>query len=287
MNTMNRKSIIYGVIILTVSFSPAWAQFNSGPGYQFGIASGLFNLSSDNVPSESGLCSELFFQRPFKGNMSFLLSAGFASQTFGTVDTKYETDFIKGELGVRYYINPHNKIAPFLYGGLGALNFSTMNSDRYWDGAAILGGGISVGLTPFINLDFSGAYNFTSGDDFDGVNDGSPDNFVSAKAGLSFALQRNILADQSSSVVEYANLDLEPQEIEVTENLDDGFRPIAPMIRESNYSIYEKKKLKSRIAQVENQMKVYDEMKKVLLNAIKNRDSMIQNLESSLAQRTN
>ena len=267
--------IIMIFIIASALIAPILAQDLTS--MEIGLASGLFNFDNDDVKYDNGFHSEVLLRKYLSNRVSLGLAAGMAKQTFSPGLKDIETDFVYASLRAQYDLFPFSRVTPFVYGGLGALNFSANESPHYWDADAMLGGGLSFKLNHFLRLNMDGAYHMTTGDDFDAVNNDKKDKYITAKAGLSFSLSR---AEKGNSHSEdYAFM----QQTEQTAQESPSYTPTVP--KTENNEGQHLKALEQRVDKLSNEMNVFDVMKSELEKAITFSDQVIQELEVQLEQK--
>jgi len=81
---------------------------------------------------------------------------------------------------------------PFIYFGLGALNFSENGNGRYWDGYAALGAGTEFFVSDFLAVNVTADFRYTSGDGFDGgIAGAGKDGYLNLGLGFIYHFDRN------------------------------------------------------------------------------------------------
>ena len=81
---------------------------------------------------------------------------------------------------------------PFIYFGLGALNFSDNGNGRYWDGYAALGAGTEFFVSDFLAVNVTADFRYTSGDGFDGgIAGAGKDGYLNLGLGFIYHFDRN------------------------------------------------------------------------------------------------
>lgn len=81
---------------------------------------------------------------------------------------------------------------PFIYFGLGALNFSENGNGRYWDGYAALGAGTEFFVSDFLAINVTADFRYTSGDGFDGgIAGAGKDGYLNLGLGFIYHFDRN------------------------------------------------------------------------------------------------
>lgn len=240
---------------------------------EFGFGSGLFSLETDGETGSFGLRSEAFVKKPFGNHLSVGLTVGVSKQDFGTQEAVFSTDLISGSVTAFYELMPYSWIDPFVSVGIGAVNFSVDNGPRYWDGDGSIGGGLFINLFGPFRAMLSGGYHFTTGDDFDGIRDGKPDNYFSVQAGFSFSLSGSQMFNQEPLVQPAAIEQVENNEVEMAEAVN--------VVEDETIEKY-RKILEERLQELENELLVYSTMESELKKAIQTRDQLIKNLEAQV-----
>ncbi len=251
-----------------------WGQTSSN--IEVGFAGGMMNFETDNIASQWGLSYDLFLHKWFSNHFYAGLRGGFAKQSFGPVEQRFTTDFLRGGLVAGFELMPFSILSPFVQMGAGALSFSVADGPSYWDGEGSAGGGLRLKLSNALRFSVSGAYHFTSGDDFEGANNNAPDRYVSARAGLSWAFEKEGSAAENE-------LSYSP----VSEQA--SFRVESDSAKGSAFSVEAnmETKIQARIQELEKQMQAYQQMKDLLRKKITERDDEIKKLETLLASRSN
>jgi|GEM_PF-3543064 len=269
-----RRTFWLGILLMTACPTLSWGQ--AGSNIEVGFAGGTINFETDNTASQRGLSYDLFLHKWFGNHFYAGLRGGFAKQSFGPAEQKFTTDFLRGGLVAGYELLPFARVTPFVQVGAGALSFSVADGPSYWDGEGSAGGGLRFRLSNALRFGIGGAYHFTSGDDFEGANNNTPDRYVSARAGLSWAFSNQGAAGENelsySQVSEQASFSVKSDSSQAT-----VFSVEANLERNTRV----------RIQELEKQMQAYQEMKDLLRKEITERDDAIRKLETLLASRNN
>jgi len=137
--------------------------------------------------------------------------------------TSLDTDMLNFGVKAGYAFLTSQIYQPFIYFGLGALNFSD-NIGRYWDGYATLGAGTEFFASNSLAVNFTADFRYTSGDGFDGGLSGwRTDGFLNL--GLGFIYHFDGRSNQydpyiSEDVPEFDSFYVEVTEANVEEEID-------------------------------------------------------------------
>jgi len=105
--------------------------------------------------------------------------------------TTLDTDMLNFGVKAGYKFITSQIFQPFIYVGLGALNFSD-NSGRFWDGYAALGAGTEFFASTSLAVNVTADFRYTSGDGFDGGFEGSrKDGYLNLGLGFIYHLDRH------------------------------------------------------------------------------------------------
>ena len=267
-----RRTSWLGILLITAFPVLVWGQ--TGSNLEIGFAGGTINFETDNTASQMGLSYNLYLHKWFSNHFYAGLCGGFAKQSFGAAEQKFSTDFLRGGLFAGYELLPFSRVTPYVQVGAGALSFSVADGPSYWDGDASAGGGLALRLSNALRFSINGAYHFTSGDDFEGAVNNTPDRYVSAHAGLSWAFAQR-------STVENELIYSPSENASATVESDSQQDPTS--LIEANLH----KNMTMRIQELEKQMQAFQEMKDLLRKEIIERDDEIRKLETLLVSRGN
>ncbi|MCH7675192.1 LysM peptidoglycan-binding domain-containing protein [candidate division KSB1 bacterium] len=105
--------------------------------------------------------------------------------------TTLDTDMLNFGVKAGYTFLTSQIYQPFIYVGLGALNFSD-NSGRFWDGYAALGAGTEFFASTSLAVNVTADFRYTSGDGFDGGLSGwRTDGFLNLGLGFIYHFNRH------------------------------------------------------------------------------------------------
>jgi hypothetical protein len=270
MQRIIRLGVLLGVMI------PAWVWGQNSSNLEVGFAGGMINFETDQVFSQNGLSYDLFLRKWYNNHFYSALSAGFAKQTFGHEPMQFTTNFLRANLCAGYELFPFSPVSPFLQAGGGAINFAVAEGPAYWDGEALVGGGLSLKLGKSLRFGVAGALHFTTGDDYEGLKNGTPDRYASGQAGLSWAFSRPPANGDAGEL----------SGMSATEHAASAVETAAGSAEISLADRSLEENIRDRIAELEKQMQAYQEMKALLRKQISMRDEEIRKLETQLANRT-
>jgi len=111
---------------------------------------------------------------------------------------------------------------PFIYFGLGALNFSDNGNGRYWDGYAALGAGTEFFVSDFLAVNVTADFRYTSGDGFDGgIAGAGKDGYLNLGLGFIYHFDRNSNPVDWDPFISEVFPESEPLYLEVAETKGD------------------------------------------------------------------
>ena len=111
---------------------------------------------------------------------------------------------------------------PFIYFGLGALNFSDNGNGRYWDGYAALGAGTEFFVSDFLAINVTADFRYTSGDGFDGgIAGAGKDGYLNLGLGFIYHFDRNSSPVDWDPFISEVFPESEPLYLEVAETNGD------------------------------------------------------------------
>ena len=111
---------------------------------------------------------------------------------------------------------------PFIYFGLGALNFSENGNGRYWDGYAALGAGTEFFVSDFLAVNVTADFRYTSGDGFDGgIAGAGKDGYLNLGLGFIYHFDRNSNPVDWDPFISEVFPESEPLYLEVAETKGD------------------------------------------------------------------
>lgn len=111
---------------------------------------------------------------------------------------------------------------PFIYFGLGALNFSENGNGRYWDGYVALGAGTEFFVSDFLAVNVTADFRYTSGDGFDGgIAGAGKDGYLNLGLGFIYHFDRNSSPVDWDPFISEVFPESEPLYLEVAETNGD------------------------------------------------------------------
>lgn len=175
-----------------------------------GFKTGGQKLYSDLANTNIGWAGDILVNYRIDSKLSFIFSVGYGQfkenleqrhWDFPLVRKKIITRIIPWELKGIFKPYPYRKIAPFVSLGIGAFLFKvdnpppTVNYLRNFhaDGFLAIGGGIAMPLKDRWELDFSGDFHFTTGDDLDAtrtIYSKTKDAYLTGKIGLIYYFEK-------------------------------------------------------------------------------------------------
>lgn len=130
--------------------------------------------------------------------------------------TTLDTDMLNFGAKAGYTFASSPIYQPFLYFGLGALNFSQNGSRRFWDGYVALGAGTEFFTSPFLSVNVTADFRYTSGDGFDGgLEGGGKDGYLNL--GLGFIYHFDQHSNQGEPIFSEDFPESDPLYVEVAE----------------------------------------------------------------------
>jgi len=143
------------------------------------------------IDSKVGLNTGIYGIYQISSRINLKLQIGYGKFGLYRSFKDLNTSFIPVELNCMYSLLANSSISPFLHLGIGAMRFKINNSDRYYDGLFIGGGGITIPISSKLSLLVSTDMRYTTGDDFNGVNQGLKDAYISFQSGLTYYLNES------------------------------------------------------------------------------------------------
>ena len=117
---------------------------------------------------------------------------GFLRLSTQTNGTSLNTDLLNFGAKAGYTFAGSQIYQPFIYFGLGALNFSENDYGRFWDGYAAVGAGTEFFASASLAVNVTADFRYTSGDGFDGgLKSGRKDGFFNLGLGFIYHYDRN------------------------------------------------------------------------------------------------
>ncbi|MCH6559494.1 LysM peptidoglycan-binding domain-containing protein [candidate division KSB1 bacterium] len=143
--------------------------------------SGSLGLSGGNLLLRYRLKPALFLESEL----------GFLRLSTQINGTSLHTDMLNLGAKAGYTFLTSQIYQPYVYFGIGALNFSD-NSGRFWDGYAALGAGTEFFASTSLAVNVTADFRYTSGDGFDGGFDGSrKDGYLNLGLGFIYHFDRH------------------------------------------------------------------------------------------------
>ncbi len=182
------KRVIFLVLLITCLAVTANAQ-KKILGMGGNIGGNVFFGDSRIFDSKIGINSGIYGLLHFSPKFDLKLQVGFGK--FGVFRTDQiskalNTSFVPVELNLHYLLLPKSSVNPFLHVGLGAMGFKTNGSPIFYDGLFIGGGGMSVPVNSKWSFMVTTDIRYTTGDDFNGVNKGLKDAYISFQSGMTY-----------------------------------------------------------------------------------------------------
>lgn len=188
---------IFGIILLMIAILLHVPDINAGVKQNLGIG---FNIGGQRiygdryVRSAVDLAGEALVNYTLRKNrLGIVTSLGYSwlksyYEPTPAISIERSTNLFNLDVKGLFWLMPEQTVNPFLYTGLGIINFSypTSPDDRYFDGVFLLGGGVEWMINPRVGLNASLDYRYTTGDDFDGVSGGTTDGYLNGRVGAYF-----------------------------------------------------------------------------------------------------
>ncbi|MFQ5825318.1 MAG: tetratricopeptide repeat protein [bacterium] len=186
-----------------------------------------FNINSQKLYGDTRNGKFVYGVNPVQFRYNFKPYAFLESEVrIGQLSNKWtrvnhNTDMINFGMKAGYRFWHQKKINPLVYLGLGVFNFNLGTGSRFWDGYGAVGVGTEFFLSDRLGLNFTGDYQYTTGDDFDRANTGNHrDSFLNLGIGLFYYLGRRSSYNPEPVLTETVSEDLSPYEEVVDKNLD-------------------------------------------------------------------
>jgi len=155
-------------------------------GIGLSLHGGVMNFVDDVTPQNFGYVGAASVDLPLSRNFSVQVAGGLSQQQLGPTDSEFSTQLATFDICGALRLPITSFLWPKFYLGAGVINFQRGDWPRYWDAEGIAGGGIELKLSKRLGFGVFADYRYTSGDDFDGAADGSPDGYMTARAGLQY-----------------------------------------------------------------------------------------------------
>ena len=215
--------------------------------------------------SKVGLNTGLYGIYQLSPKISFKLQLSYGK--FGIfktdqISTDLNTSFVPVELNCLYSLSPNSSVNPFLHFGIGAMGFKLNGSPVYYDGLFIGGGGMSVPINSKLSFLATADIRYSTGDDFNGINNGLKDAYISFQTGFTYYLNDS------------------PQEFRKKQQLEKN-RIIAQKEQERSLEIVQ---LGTTISNLQNEFKKRDAEILELKEFVTIRMNKIQTLETQIAE---
>ncbi len=208
---MKKKSFIVAVTIC-LSFSVAQLTHAQGIKDKLGLG---FNLGaqkpycdyhhSDFAPGVEALIRLVLSQR-----FNLSLNIGYAELTAaddGIGYPAFRTNLINTDLKGNLYLKNQGRFRPYFMLGLGLHNFQYENSDRYFDGSFIYGGGFEYFLQNSTALEAYADYRHTTGDALDGIVRQEMDGYLQIRLGLTYYFKDRLAPEDKTLEEELIAMD--------------------------------------------------------------------------------
>jgi len=164
-------------------------------------------IYGDYLHTGFGLGLESYLKYQLNDKFFVKAALGYGELSDGTLHldkSTFTTNLINLDVKGAYNLRLNQSFQPFVYLGLGIINFQYEGFDqRFFDGSFILGGGAEYLLSPQMGINGIIDYRFTTGDDFDGMNYGAKDGYLNIRGGITYYLSPRqatgpkVLADNS------------------------------------------------------------------------------------------
>jgi tol-pal system protein YbgF len=184
---------VYGCLIvvcmplLFVSLSQAQSTKDRlGLGFNVGALRPYCDYyNTDFAPSANAFAKFLLSKR-----FNLIVSLGYGELADNEADDAthptFRTNLIAADLKGQIALTRPQKFIPFILLGGGVFNFQYENSDRYFDGSLLVGGGFELVLQPQTSLELYADYRHTTSDAIDGIVRQEKDGYLQIGAGLTY-----------------------------------------------------------------------------------------------------
>ena len=179
------------------------------------IGGNIFFGDSRIYDSKIGFNSGIYGILHFSPKIDIKLQAGFGQ--FGVYKTdriskEMITSFVPVELSLHYSLMPDAAVNPFLHFGLGAMGFKLNDWPVYYDGLIISGGGLSVPVNSKWTFMLTTDIRYTTGDDFNGINSGIKDAYISFQTGMTYYFNDSPQEFRRKKLIERNNIIAQKEE---------------------------------------------------------------------------
>lgn len=157
-----------------------------------GFVSHVNFLVSDAAEAVPGFGGGLAFAYPLNDRLNLTATTGYGVFAMKLANSlkKSVSPFVFGNVALEYELKTE-KVRPFIYTGLGVLNFKPVNGTaRYFDGEIMAGLGLRIFLARTLAVNVTAGGSYTSGDSFDGILAGGREFYAKTTVGLTFYRHR-------------------------------------------------------------------------------------------------
>jgi len=265
---MKDKALIFFVALVFLALwgmEPVMAQNRIGLGMDIGRQ----KLYGDAEITSFRPAPGLYFIYHFNQGFGLSFRTGYGEFLSSHRHRTHEIQMIPLQLAGNFYLSGRGFV-PFFRFGVSLFNFWAKGStERYFDGSFFGGGGFDWALSKQVSLRFVADYNFTTGDDFDGIARNGKDRFLLGRFGLTYYFPAT-------------EVKFEPQR---EERMLPAGEPVAKRERTPGQDIYlQVAKLKSIIDKLTELINQRDREIEELQALVELKDRKIEELDQKLAQ---
>lgn len=293
---MRKANICVGIVaMLLFVFSSGWAQILNTSRLGLGFNIGGQKIYCEHPHTGFGFGAELYAKYKISPKFFATGSLGYGELSDGTSlydQNSFTTDLINLDVRGGMNLLMEGTYLPYVYAGLGAFNFKYSGfSERFFDGALFVGGGVEARINPMIALDFSMDYRYTTGDDLNGYAANANDGYLNIRSGITYYLSPQFSGGGESDVniserapieeIEGTNESSPDEELNALVEGLDNYEDAS----ESNMAMEEYIKLKSRVDQLNDAIRQKELEIEELKAQLSLRKEKVTELETNLRER--
>lgn len=256
--------------LLFLSFSFTQAQVKT-----FGVGG---NLGANMLFGDSRIVnSRIDLNYGFYGlyrtasRLSYKLQIGFGKFGYYRSGSVLKTEFVPVELTGIYALTSNPDFTPFLTAGFGLINYSLDGSEKKTAGMLIGGGGVIAPISSQWSFLFSADMRYTTEDNFNNINLGLKDAYLSFQSGLLYYFKESPQNYKRKKIIEEDKIVAE-EEIAHHKDRMEIKNSIENLKNESTKRDYELQEIKNLV--ISNEKKIdlisdgFGEIKKIVLDLI-------------------
>ncbi len=173
--------------------------------FGIGLNAGVQKPFCDVLHTGLGPAGEFMMRFLVSNRFNLSMGIGYGLLNDGFTKNTFETNLITGDLKANINLLAPGRVNPYLTVGLGVFSFEykqtesyaiglpTLQGQRYFDGALIVGGGMEIMTSPKFALNLFADYRHTTGDALDGFDFGNKDGYLNVRGGFTYYMSKRPL----------------------------------------------------------------------------------------------